>query len=101
MELPRMEQDKINDIINGLDVEGIKPEEIDSFIIGMRKRLMEKALEWELAAHLGYAKYERSPVTNSRNGKAQKTVKTEKGPITINVPRDRDGSFEPRLVQKG
>lgn len=96
-----MEQDKINDIINGLDVEGIKPEEIDSFIMGMRKRLMEKALEGELAAHLGYEKYARNPNSNSRNGKARKTVKTGKGPITIDVPRDRDGSFEPQLVQKG
>ena len=101
MELPQMEQDKINDIINGLDVEGIKPEEIDSFIMGMRKRLMEKALEGELAAHLGYEKYARNPNSNSRNGKARKTVKTGKGPITIDVPRDRDGSFEPQLVQKG
>lgn len=101
MELPQMEQDKINDIINRLDVEGIKPEEIDSFIMGMRKRLMEKALEGELAAHLGYEKYARNPNSNSRNGKSRKTVKTEKGPITIDVPRDRDGSFEPRLVQKG
>lgn len=101
MELPQMEQDKINDIINRLDVEGIKPEEIDSFIMGMRKRLMEKALEGELAAHLGYEKYARNTSTNSRNGKSRKTVKTEKGPITIDVPRDRDGSFEPRLVQKG
>lgn len=101
MELPQMEQDKINDIINQLDVEGIKPEEIDTFIMGMRKRLMEKALEGELAAHLGYEKYARNTSTNSRNGKSRKTVKTEKGPITIDVPRDRDGSFEPRLVQKG
>ncbi len=101
MELPQMEQDKINDIINRLDVEGIKPEEIDAFIMGMRKRLMEKALEGELAAHLGYEKYARNPTSNSRNGKSRKTVKTEKGPITIDVPRDRDGSFEPQLVQKG
>ena len=101
MELPQMEQDKINDIINRLDVESIKPEEIDTFIMGMRKRLMEKALEGELAAHLGYEKYARDPGSNSRNGKSRKTVKTEKGPITIDVPRDRDGSFEPQLVQKG
>ena len=101
MELPQMEQDKINDIINRLDVESIKPEEIDTFIMGMRKRLMEKALEGELAAHLGYEKYARDPGSNSHNGKSRKTVKTEKGPITIDVPRDRDGSFEPQLVQKG
>lgn len=69
--------------------------------MGMRKRLMEKAPEGELAAHPGYEKYARNPNSNSRNGKAGKTVKTGKGPVTIDVPRDRDGSFEPRPVQKG
>ena len=96
-----MNQDKINEIISQLGIEDIKPDEIDAFVGGMRKRLIEKALEGELAAHLGYSRYERNPGSNSRNGKAKKTVKTEKGPITIEVPRDREGSFEPKLVRKG
>lgn len=61
---------------------------------------MEKALEGEAASHLGYAKYERSPGINNRNGKFGKTVKTEKDPNTIDTPHDRDSSFEPRFVQK-
>lgn len=101
MELPQMEQDKIKDIIDRFDVTDIKAEEIDTVVTGLRKRLIEKALEGELAAHLGYERYARTPSANSRNGKSQKTVKTEKGSITIDVPRDREGSFEPRLVQKG
>ena len=39
--------------------------------------------------------------TNSRNGSSKKTLKTEKGPIAISLPRDRDGSFEPQIVPKG
>ena len=101
MEFPAMNQDKIDSIINQLGIDDIKPEEIDTFIGGMRKRLIEKALEGELASHLGYEKYERNAGSNSRNGKTKKTVRTEKGSISIDVPRDREGSFEPRLIQKG
>lgn len=101
MEWPQMEQDRIKDIIDGFDVKDIKAEEIDSIVTGLRKRLIEKALEGELAAHLGYEKYARTASPNSRNGKSRKRVKTEKGTITIDVPRDREGSFEPQLVQKG
>lgn len=67
----------------------------------MRKHLIEKVFEGELDAHLGYRRYERNDGSTSRNGKAQKTVKTEKRLLTIDVPRDRDGSFEPQLVRKG
>lgn len=101
MEWPQMDEDKIKDIIDRFDVADIKAEEIDTIVTGLRKRLIEKALEGELAAHLGYEKYARHPSPNSRNGKSKKTVKTEKGTITIDVPRDREGSFEPQLVQKG
>ncbi len=97
-----MGQDRINDIINRLDVEGIKPEERDTFFIGgMRKRLMEKALEGELASHPGCVKYERNSGSNSHNGKSRKTIKTEKGAITIDVPRDRNGNLDPLPVRKG
>ena len=86
MEFPAMNQDKIDSIINQLGIDDIKPEEIDTFIGGMRKRLIEKALEGELASHLGYEKYERNAGSNSRNGKTKKTVRTEKGSISIDVP---------------
>lgn len=56
MEWPQMEQERIHEIIDGLDAEGIRSEEIDTVIMGMCKRLMEKVLEGEPAAHLGYVK---------------------------------------------
>jgi transposase-like protein len=59
-------------------------------------------LEGELDDHLGYAKH--GPAgrngENSRNGRRGKTVLTEVGPVEVAVPRDRDGSFEPKLVKK-
>jgi len=68
----------------------------------LTKRLVESALEGELSDHLGYGKHD--PVGrdggNSRNGHRSKTVLTEVGPVGIDVPRDRDGSFEPKIVGK-
>jgi transposase-like protein len=68
----------------------------------LTKRLVESALEGELTDHLGYGKHdaEGRDGGNSRNGRRSKTVLTEVGPVEIDVPRDRDGSFEPRIVAK-
>jgi putative transposase len=68
----------------------------------LTKTVLEAALDGELDDHLGYAKHDPAGRNgdNSRNGRRGKTVLTEVGPIEIAVPRDRDGSFEPRLVPK-
>ena len=68
----------------------------------LRKRLAESALEGEMVAHLGYAKHavEGRNRGNSRNGKGSKQVETESGALEIEVPRDRDGTFEPQLIRK-
>jgi transposase-like protein len=68
----------------------------------LTKRLVESALEGELTDHLGYGKHdaEGRDGGNSRNGRRSKTVLTEVGPVEIDVPRDRDGSFEPKIVAK-
>jgi putative transposase len=64
--------------------------------------LVEKALSAEMAEHLGYEKHEAAGrgSGNSRNGVSEKTLKTESGEMPIEVPRDRNGSFEPQLVKK-
>jgi transposase-like protein len=66
------------------------------------KAVLERALEGELSAHLGYEKHDPSGNNsgNSRNGAARKTVQTGIGPVHLSVPRDRAGSFEPVLVPK-
>src|SRR5829696_3222772 len=67
-----------------------------------KKALIERALGAELTHHLGYgpgtAKPE--PTTNHRNGTSGKTVLTDDGPVAIDVPRDREGTFEPQLIGK-
>ena len=68
----------------------------------LTKTVLETALEEEMAEHLGYDKHD--PVGrnrgNSRNGKRAKTVLTDSGEVAVEVPRDRDGSFEPVIVAK-
>lgn len=68
----------------------------------LTKLVMESALDGELDDHLGYGKYDPAGRDggNSRNGRRSKTLLTEAGPVEISVPRDRDGSFEPRIVAK-
>ena len=68
----------------------------------LTKRLVERTLEAELTDHLGYepnAPQGRGS-GNNRNGKSQKTVQSDSGALQIEVPRDRNGSFEPQLVKK-
>jgi len=68
----------------------------------LTRRLVERALEAEMTAHLGYEPHsaEGRGSGNSRNGKGSKTIQTETGEYAIEVPRDRNGSFEPQLVPK-
>jgi putative transposase len=71
-------------------------------LAGVTKRVLETGLEVEMSEHLGYDKHaaEGRNNGNSRNGTRSKTVLTEIGPVDIDVPRDRDGSFEPQTVRK-
>src|SRR5579863_4909418 len=68
----------------------------------LTKRLLERAMEVELTRHLGYEHGESPPggTENTRNGSTPKTLATEHGPVPIETPRDRDGSFEPKIVRK-
>src|SRR5579859_2686657 len=68
----------------------------------LTKRLVERAMEVELTDHLGYEPHQEPPggVGNTRNGSTGKTLQTEQGPVKISTPRDRNGTFEPKLVRK-
>jgi putative transposase len=97
----------------------IKPEILDELLAGvsrpeelmgdgglfrqLKKALMERALGGELTHHLGYEKHDPAGrgSGNSRNGHSSKTVLTEDGELDLVIPRDRAGTFEPRLVPKG
>jgi transposase-like protein len=71
-------------------------------LTGLTKAVVETALEEEISGHLGYDKHDPAGRNggNSRNGVRSKMVLTEIGPVQIEVPRDRDGSFEPQIVRK-
>jgi len=73
------------------------------FIPGLIRAALERGLSAELTDHLGYDKGapEASLFANSRNGFTSKTLASQVGDVALDVPRDRDGSFSPRLVPKG
>lgn len=74
----------------------------DGLLTALTKQILQSALNAEMAAHLGYDKHD--PMGrdggNSRNGYGVKTVTTDVGKVTIEVPRDREGTFEPQIVPK-
>jgi putative transposase len=80
----------------------LSPEELDAAVRRFKKDLIERALGGELTHHLGYPPGGIKPdeSTNHRNGTSGKTVLTDDGALAIDVPRDREGTFEPRLIAK-
>jgi putative transposase len=80
----------------------ITAEELEATVRRFKKAVIERAMGGELTHHLGYPPGGTRPgdTTNHRNGTSEKTVLTDDGPLTIDVPRDREGSFEPRLIGK-
>nr|WP_227871595.1 IS256 family transposase [Flavobacterium kingsejongi] len=71
-----------------------------SFLGQLQKRGLEKMLEGELDVHLGYEKHEKTATPNARNGFSSKKIKTSFGESQIQVPRDRDATFNPAIVPK-
>jgi putative transposase len=93
------------ELIEGLLADYKRPEDLigeGGLLKQLTKALVEKALQAEMAEHLGDGKHQ--PVENSagntRNGKSTKTLKGDFGELPIEVPRDRQGSFEPQLIPK-
>jgi putative transposase len=72
----------------------------DGVFTRLKGAVMQRLLEAEMSHHLGYERDQPRRGTNARNGHSKKTVHTETGSVEIHIPRDRQGSFEPRLVGK-
>ena len=74
----------------------------DGLLKQLTKRVVERAVSAELSGHLGYELGEQPPEgePNRRNGWTSKTLITDQGPVPVELPRDREGSFEPQLVPK-
>ena len=75
-------------------------EDLYSFLGQLQKRGLEKMLEGELDAHLGYEKHEKTTTPNARNGFSNKKIKSSFGETQIQVPRDRNATFNPVIVPK-
>ncbi|MFF3365237.1 IS256 family transposase [Streptomyces misionensis] len=92
----------INELVSRAQAEGLQLTGEGGLLQQLTKRLLESALEGEITDHLGYDKHDPAGKNggNSRNGTRSKTVLTDVGPVEIVMPRDRDGSFEPKIVKK-
>src|SRR5215211_1876049 len=90
------------DLLERARREGVSLVGPGGLLAGLTKTVLETALEAELTDHLGYEKHDPAGRNgeNSRNGTRAKRVITEVGPVEVDVPRDREGSFEPRIVPK-
>ncbi|SDH04366.1 IS256 family transposase [Propionivibrio dicarboxylicus] len=98
VELPTIPKELIDQIADG----PMTAEAVNAASMAFKKALIERALSAELSHHLGYAPGAGKPEGsgNHRNGVSSKTVLTEDGPLRIDVPRDRQGGFEPLLIPK-
>lgn len=99
------EKDQIEKLLEELDFKSLTPEDItgpDGLIKQLTKRLLEKAMTAEMEEHLGYNKFERTEAekTNSRNGTSRKTVKTNNGDVPVDIPRDRNSEYNPKIIPK-
>ena len=96
--LPNIPNELIDQFVTG----PMTGEAVNAASLAFKKALIERVMGAELGHHLGYPAGAAKPEagTNQRNGKSAKTVHTGEGPVRIEVPRDRDGSFEPILIPK-
>jgi putative transposase len=93
------------ELLDELLAEYSNPEDLtgpDGLLKRLTGALVERALQAEMTDHLGYepGAAEGQGTGNSRNGTGKKTLRTDQGDVTVDVPRDRNGTFEPKLVKK-
>ncbi|WP_426578130.1 IS256 family transposase [Xenorhabdus stockiae] len=76
------------------------PEDLSQLSRFLKKLTVETALQAELAAHLGHEKHHPKTGSNTRNGYSAKTLLTEEGELALQIPRDRESTFEPQIIRK-
>ncbi|MFC0105659.1 IS256 family transposase [Kibdelosporangium aridum] len=100
--LDGLDEQLINQLVSRAKAGGLQLTGEGGVLQQLTKRLLESALDGEITDHLGYDKHDPAGrnTGNSRNGTRNKTVLTDVGPVEITVPRDRNSSFEPKIVAK-
>ena len=98
--MARKDNSKLRELIKEYGVKDMK--DVHEFVKMLTAETIQAALDAELESELGYSKYDTGNKTtdNSRNGYSAKTVQGSMGEVTIDVPRDRKGEYEPELVRK-
>ena len=97
-----LDEQLISQLVDRSRARGLQLTGEGSVLQQLTKRFLESALDGEITDHLGYGKHDPAGrgTGNSRNGSRAKTVLTDVGPVEVSVPRDRDASFEPKIVAK-
>ena len=100
---PLVSDELVDELMDCVDAEGAELLGPEGLLSQVTKAVLERALDEELTDHLGYRRHDSAGrgSGNSRNGTTSKVVLTEAGAIDLDVPRDRNGEFEPRIVPKG
>ncbi len=100
---PLVDEDLADQLLDKARAEGAELLGPDGLLSQVTRAVLERALAEEMTGHLGYEKHDPAGrgSGNSRNGTTPKTVLTDIGAVDLAVPRDRNGSFEPRIVRKG
>jgi transposase-like protein len=101
----KKEKDKWDLLLDHIDLKGLTQEEVlgqNGLVKQLTGRLLQRVLETEMDGHLGYEKHDGAGDNSgdSRNGYSGKTVLTENQELTVAVPRDRNGTFEPAILPK-
>jgi transposase-like protein len=101
-ELTGLDEQLITELVDRARAGGLRLTGEGGVLQHLTTRVLESALDGEITDYLGYDKHDPAGrnTGNSRNGTRSKTVLTDVGPVEISVPRDRDGSFEPKIVAK-
>ena len=98
-------EEELERILSSIDFKNLTPEQItgeNGLLKLFTKKFIEKTMGSEMDQHLGYHKHHPAGRNsgNSRNGKSKKHILTDQGKVEIDVPRDRNGEFEPQIVKK-
>ena len=96
--LPELPAELLDHLVKG----PMTPSEVQDLMLAFNKAVIERAMGAEMNLHLGYRPGDAKPPeqANERNGASGKTIHTERGPVRVALPRDRDGSFDPILIPK-